>query len=194
MHSVISNLAYVHRSSDEYGIAIKASLPEILVAPDRGRAQIARIRKLHHTIALLPRTFSLPLRSCVLAFVNASEFLRRTGRRELGCPWCISRHEVQTPRACLVEEHRKTATKTGGDWRSSHVRLAKSTGLFYCKRHGQRRKRVGGSTTVVCRHCGTSLPDAGPALEPLAKDSTCRASAIPCLNYNLQHSHLYMPW
>jgi len=107
VRSAISNLAYLHRSSNEYSIAVKASLSEVLVATNRGRAQIVRIRELHRTVALLPRAFSLLLRSCNLAFINATEFLRRAGRRELGRAWRVPWHKVQTACASLVEEDRK---------------------------------------------------------------------------------------
>ena len=107
VRSAISNLAYLHRSLNEYSIAVKASLSEVLVATNRGRAQIVRIRELHRTVALLPRAFSHLLRSCNLAFINATEFLRRAGRRELGRAWRVPWHKVQTACASLVEEDRK---------------------------------------------------------------------------------------
>jgi hypothetical protein len=107
----IDNLAYLHRPSNEYRIAVKASLSELLVATNRDQTQIVRAGKPHSTTTtpLLDRTFSLVLLllcPCeILPFVNTTQFLRRPGRRELRRPRRVPWHKVQTACACLVEEH-----------------------------------------------------------------------------------------
>jgi len=71
------DLAYLHRSPHQDGIAVKAGFSEILVAANGGRAQIVRTRKRYCTVALPSHALILLLRSCNLAFVNATESLRR---------------------------------------------------------------------------------------------------------------------